>query len=149
MAGWQWFGRIHTAVYRATGGRMGGSLAGRPMLLLTTTGRRSAAPRTTPLAYMNDGKDWVVVASNNGAPNDPAWWLNLQASPEATVQEGADLWSVHAHRASPSEHERLWPRLIAHNPPWAGYQARTSREIAVVVLERGARRQAPIEGAGE
>jgi deazaflavin-dependent oxidoreductase (nitroreductase family) len=146
LAGWQWFGRAHRAVYLATGGRVGRRLVGRDMLLLTTRGRRSGEPRTTPLSYLADresqrgpsedgqGVDVVVVASNNGAPNHPAWWLNLLAEPTATVQLGAVRYEAHAHLAEGDERERLWPLLVGYNPPYATYAKRTERQIPVVVL---------------
>ena len=134
MASWQWFGRIHSAAYRATGGRLGGRLAGRDMLLLTTRGRRSGELRTTPLSYLEDGQDFVVVASNNGGPRDPAWWLNLCADPKAEIQVGDKQYSVRAHRAEGEERARLWPLLVAYNPPYATYATRTPRPMPVVVL---------------
>jgi len=134
MANWHWIGRIHRAVYRASGGRLGGRLAGRDMLLLTTTGRRSGEPRTTPLSYLTDAADFVVVASNNGAPGDPAWWLNLAADPAAKIQVGGRQYAVRAHRAEGEERTRLWPLLVAYNPPYATYAKRTTRPIPVVVL---------------
>ena len=134
MANWHWIGRIHRAVYRASGGRVGGRLAGRDMLLLTTTGRRSGEPRTTPLSYLTDAADFVVVASNNGAPADPAWWLNLAADPAAEIQVGGRQYVVRAHRAEGEERARLWPLLVAYNPPYATYAKRTTRPIPVVVL---------------
>jgi len=134
MASWQWFGRLHRAVYLKTGGRLGGRLAGRDMLLLTTRGRRSGEPRTTPLSYLKDGDDFVVVASNNGGPRDPAWWLNLEADSRAEIVVATRRLPVAAHLARGEERERLWPLLIAYNPPYATYAKRTTRDIPVVVL---------------
>ena len=139
MASWNWFGRVHRAVYRATGGKLGGNLAGRHMLLLTTRGRRSGELRTTPLSYMADGDDYVVVASNNGGPKDPAWWLNLTADPSAEVQVGSQVFTMRAHRAEGEERERLWPLLVDYNPPYATYAKRTERAIPVVVLSASKR----------
>jgi deazaflavin-dependent oxidoreductase (nitroreductase family) len=136
MARWQWFGRIHCAAYRATGGKLGGRLAGRDMLLLTTRGRRSGELRTTPLSYLVDADDLVVVASNNGEPRNPAWWLNLLADPAAELQVGRERYAVVAHRAVGEECDRLWPLLVAYNPPYATYAKRTTRAIPVVVLQR-------------
>ncbi len=107
MASWQWFGNAHRAIYRMTKGRIGASLAGRPMLLLTTTGRKSGEPRTTPLSYLRDGDDCVVVASNNGGDRHPAWWLNLDASSGARVEVGSEGWAVEAVRAEGEAYERL------------------------------------------
>jgi F420H(2)-dependent quinone reductase len=149
VANWSWFTRLHRAVYRRTGGRVGARLAGLDMLLLTTTGRRSGEPRTVPLACFPlrrvaeagaatpapDG-DWVVVGSNNGQEREPGWWLNLQACPEAFVQLGGERWRARTRLASGAERERLWPELVRRNPAYARYAQRTSREIPVVVLAR-------------
>ena len=86
MANWNWFGNLHRYVYEKTGGRVGGNLAGLRMLLLTTTGRKSGKQYTTPLACFSDGADLVVVASNNGQDRHPAWWLNLEHTPEVDVR---------------------------------------------------------------
>ncbi len=136
MASWQWFGNLHRAVYRVTNGRVGAQLVGRPMLLLTTTGRRSGEPRTTPLSYLRDGDDCIIVASNNGADRHPAWWLNLDASPKAQIKVGREGWEVEALVASGDEYERLWPMLLDYNPRYAGYKAKTDRNIPVVILRR-------------
>ena len=134
MASWQWFGRIHSAAYRATAGRLGGRLAGRDMLLLTTRGRRSGEPRTTPLSYFRDGHNFVVVASNNGGPRDPAWWLNLEQTPRATIQIGREVREVVASRATPEEWATLWPRVKEYNPFYGVYEQITTRDIPVVIL---------------
>jgi deazaflavin-dependent oxidoreductase (nitroreductase family) len=136
MGSWQWFGNMHRAAYRATGGRIGHNLAGLPMLLLTTTGRRSGEPRTTPLTYMDDGDHWVIVGSNNGGPSDPAWWFNLQSEPNANIQVRGNTHRVRAHLATGEERAGLWPTLKNHNPAYARYEKKAPREIPVVVLER-------------
>jgi deazaflavin-dependent oxidoreductase (nitroreductase family) len=138
MADWQWFGRLHRRVYLATGGRLGGNLAGRHMLILTTTGRRSGEARSTPLSFMRDGDDCIIVASNNGGPRNPAWWLNLRADANALVQVGREQWEVESRKADEGEYERLWPLLIAYNPPYAAYKEKAEREIPVVILKRRA-----------
>src|SRR5262245_62487452 len=92
---------VHSAIYRLSGGRVGGRLSGMPMLLLTTRGRRSGRERTLPLLYVADEKGWVVVASNAGDDRHPAWWLNLRARPEARVQVGRERCAVRARRAAP------------------------------------------------
>jgi deazaflavin-dependent oxidoreductase (nitroreductase family) len=119
-----------------TNGRIGSRIAGRPMLLLTTTGRKSGEARTTPLSYLRDGDDCVIVASNNGGDRHPAWWLNLEALPHAEIKVGADQWSIDASAAEGEERERLWPMLLEYNPQYAGYQSKTRRHIPVVVLRR-------------
>ena len=134
MANWAWVGRIHRAIYRASGGRVGARLAGLDMLLLTTTGRRSGEPRTQPLACFADGDDWVVVASNAGQDRHPAWFLNLEACPDAQVRIGREAWAVRAHVAEGEERERLWPWLKERNPAYARYEQRTERRIPVVIL---------------
>ena len=136
MANWEWFTKVHRCVYRRSGGRLMARLAGIDMLLLTTQGRRSGLPRTTPLACFRDGEDLVVVASNNGQAHDPAWWRNLEERPQAEVQLGAERFAVRARRASGAERERLWPWLVQRNRAYARYAHKTSREIPVVVLER-------------
>jgi deazaflavin-dependent oxidoreductase (nitroreductase family) len=132
---WRVTGRIHAALYRATGGRIGHSAGRITNLLLTTTGRRSGQARTVPLAYLADGERFVVVASNGGADRPPAWWTNLRARPEAIVQVGARVVPVVARAATAAEHAVLWPRLTAVNPFFAQYAQITSRRIPVVVLE--------------
>jgi F420H(2)-dependent quinone reductase len=129
-------GRSHRAVYRLTGGRLLGRVAGMPVLLLTTTGRRSGRARTTPLTYFEVGEDLVVVASNGGEDSPPAWWLNLCALPEATITVATDTHPVTARAATDEEHERLWPMITTTHPGYAGYARRTHRPIPVVVLSR-------------
>lgn len=131
---WKVISAIHTAFYRATKGRLGHRAAGLASLLLTTTGRRSGSERTVALTYVPDGADYVVVASNGGADRPPAWWLNLQAKPHATVQVGPDLVTVVAHTAGVSERQQLWPKLTAANPFYVRYELLTGRPIPVVIL---------------
>jgi deazaflavin-dependent oxidoreductase (nitroreductase family) len=134
MANWAWVTKVHRAIYQKTDGRVGARLAGLPMCLLTTVGRKSGLPRTLPLACFPDGDDLVVVASNNGQEHDPAWWLNLREQPEADVQFGRERRRMTASRATPEEHARLWPWLKQRNPAYARYDGRTEREIPIVVL---------------
>ena len=129
------FVRANIVLYRWSGGAVGGRLRGAPVLLLTTTGRRSGLPRTTPLLYLVEGHALALVASNGGSPAHPAWFLNLEASPDVEVQVRRERRQMRAHRAAPEERERLWPKLLALYPPYESYQRRTSREIPVVVLE--------------
>jgi deazaflavin-dependent oxidoreductase (nitroreductase family) len=128
--------RVHRAIYQLSGGRVGGNLAGIRVLLLTTRGWRSGLPRVLPLLYVEAGKDYVVVASNAGDDRDPAWWKNLQACPEASVQAGRERHAVRARRAAPEEEAALWPKLVAAYAPYARYRERTRRAIPVVILER-------------
>jgi len=121
--------------YRATGGRIGGKfLRGAPVMLLTTTGRTSGLPRTVPLIYLENGEDLVVVASKGGMSKHPVWYLNLEANPEATVEIGRRRLSLRARRVTDEEKAELWPRLLEVYQDYGDYQARTSRNIPVVVL---------------
>jgi deazaflavin-dependent oxidoreductase (nitroreductase family) len=128
-------GALHTALYRLTGGRIGGRLYGAPVLLLTTRGRKTGKTRTTPLLYLEDGDRLVVVASKGGAPRHPAWFLNLTADPEVTVERGRERLPMRAHEADEEERARYWPQVVAMYPGYAGYQEKTSRRIPLVVLE--------------
>ena len=131
------FGAEHVRVYRETGGERGYSWRrGSKILLLTTTGRSSGEPRTTPLIHRVDGDRWVIVASNGGATDDPAWLKNLQASPQATVEVKADTVPVVASVAEGDERARLWAQMNEVWPDYDAYQAKTDREIPVVLLTR-------------
>jgi deazaflavin-dependent oxidoreductase (nitroreductase family) len=126
----------HVLAYRASGGRIGHHLPGfPPMLLLDHVGARSATRRTTPLIYVTDGADVVIVASKGGHPRHPAWLHNLRAHPDTTVQIGSERRAVHAREASAPEHARLWPLAVETYGGYAGYQKRTQREIPLVILE--------------
>ena len=128
--------RAHARVYKATGGRIGGRVAGLPnLLLLDHVGARSGKLRTTPLVYMPDGDNLLVVASKGGHPRHPAWFHNLRAHPDTEVQIGPERRRVHAREATPEERERLWPRAAEYNPHWGRYRTRTTREIPLVLLE--------------
>ena len=126
--------QAHSAVYRVTDGKVGGRMFKSPVLLLNTTGRKSGTERTTPLLYLQDGEDIAIVASNGGARQHPAWYLNLRANPEATVEIGDRKLRVRAEQASPEEKERLWPKLVEMYGSYEDYQRRTEREIPVIVL---------------
>jgi len=107
---------------------------GMPVLLLTTTGRRSGKPRTTPLTFFRDGANLVVIASNGGADQPPDWSLNLQRNPRAVVNIGKDELTVQARTASTEERERLWVGITATYSGYARYQAKTARQIPVLIL---------------
>jgi len=129
------FVKVHVALYRASRGRLGGRLRkGAPVLLLMTTGRKTGKRRTTPLLYAEDGGRYVVVASAGGAPAHPAWYLNLRSNPAATIQVGGRELAVTAETAGPEERARLWPRVTQMWPQYDDYQAKTRREIPVVIL---------------
>jgi deazaflavin-dependent oxidoreductase (nitroreductase family) len=131
--GWQ---QEHARRYLATGGQDGHIWEGVTTLLLTTTGRRSGQSRTTPLIYGRDGERYVVVASRGGAPAHPAWYENLVAQPDVQVQVMAERFKARARTAAPAERAALWKKMAAIWPPYDEYQARTVREIPVVILER-------------
>ena len=127
--------RIHVALVRVTRGRIGARIGkGLPVLLLTTTGRKSGKRRTTPLLYVEDGRRYVVVASVGGAPKHPAWYLNLEADPTARVEVGRRRFTARAEMAGPEERARLWRAVTAMYPRYDAYQAKTTREIPVVIL---------------
>jgi F420H(2)-dependent quinone reductase len=128
------FTATHVAAYRLSGGRLGGRMFGMAVLLLDHVGRRSGRRRTTPLLYLADGPDLVVVASRGGSDWMPAWWLNLQARPRATVTIGRTRRQVLARKATPDEHALLWPRLVAEHPDYELYLTRTTRELPVIIL---------------
>jgi deazaflavin-dependent oxidoreductase (nitroreductase family) len=128
----------HTFIYRASGGRLGHRVPGAPpTLLLEHVGAKSGQKRTSPLTYtLGDGDDLVLVASKGGYPKNPAWFHNLKANPDTTVQVGRERRPVHARVATPEERERLWPRVVDNYSGYAEYQKRTDREIPLVILER-------------
>jgi deazaflavin-dependent oxidoreductase (nitroreductase family) len=130
------FGAEHVRVYRETAGARGYRWRGTTILLLTTTGRTSGESRTTPLIHRVDGDRWVVIASKGGAPDHPAWYRNLLADPEATIEVEADEVPVVATTAEGEERDRLWASLTEAWPAYDDYQAKTEREIPVVVLTR-------------
>ncbi|MFI6262249.1 nitroreductase family deazaflavin-dependent oxidoreductase [Micromonospora sp. NPDC051006] len=105
-------------------------------LLLTTRGRRSGKPRRTALIYGRDGENYLVVASQGGAPEHPAWYRNLLADPVVEVQVGAETFTARARTATPEEKPRMWKTMAAIWPAYDDYQTKTDREIPVVVLER-------------
>jgi deazaflavin-dependent oxidoreductase (nitroreductase family) len=126
--------RTHLGVQRLSRGRLLRHVAGMPVLLLTTTGRRSGKARTTPLTFFREGDDLVVIASNGGADRAPDWSLNLEAHPQAIVRIGRERLAVHARLATDAERERLWPQITATYAGYARYEQRTSRRIPVVLL---------------
>ena len=131
---WNAMVRFNVLAYRLTGGRVGGKLGQAPILLLHHVGRKTGEEHTSPLIYIEDGDDLVIVASKGGAPKDPLWWPNLEANPRTTVQVGSERREVVARRASAEEKRRLWPRLNEVWPDYERYQQRTKRDIPVVIL---------------
>ncbi|QKG26960.1 nitroreductase family deazaflavin-dependent oxidoreductase [Actinomadura verrucosospora] len=134
--------RANIALYRATGGRVGGTWRigagfrkGVPICLLTTKGRKTGKPRTQPLLYMPDGDRVVIVASQGGLPKHPLWYLNLCADARVTVQVRRDVRRMRARTASSEERAALWPRLLDVYADFDKYQSWTDREIPVVICE--------------
>ncbi len=128
--------REHLERYLQTDGEDGHIWRGVPTLLLTTTGRKSGEPYTTPLIYGEDAGRYVVVASRGGAPTHPQWYLNLNANPSVGAQVAADKFQATARTASSDEKPALWALMTGIYPPYDEYQAATEREIPVVILER-------------
>jgi deazaflavin-dependent oxidoreductase (nitroreductase family) len=128
-------GKMTVPLYRLSRGRIGGKVGRAPVLLLTTTGRKSGQQRTAPVLYMRDGERLVVIGSNAGNMKAPAWALNLRATPDAVAEVRADKREVRARVAEGEERAELWRRM---NDAFAGfddYKTKTSRDIAVFVLE--------------
>jgi len=133
----QLFGDEHTRRYRETDGEVGHIWwRGSKILLLTTKGRKSGEPRTTPLIYEEADGDYVVVASKGGAPEHPGWYRNLANEPEVELQVKNEVFPARARTATGVERERLWKLAARQWPDYDEYQTRTDREIPVVVLER-------------
>jgi deazaflavin-dependent oxidoreductase (nitroreductase family) len=130
------FGAEHVRVYQETGGRRGYDWRGAEILLLSTEGRKSGETRIAPLIHREDDGRWVLVASQGGRPEHPAWFKNLTAQPDAEIQVKADKIPVRAREAEGEERERLWKRMTEVWPAYDDYQKRTDRRIPVVVLER-------------
>jgi deazaflavin-dependent oxidoreductase (nitroreductase family) len=127
---------LNVVAYRLSGGGIGGTfLRGAPVLLLTTIGRRSGEPRTVPLLYLRDGENVVIVGSKGGMSRHPLWFRNLEANPEVEIQIGKEKQRMTARRAAEREKSALWPRLLEMYRDFADYQARTDRNIPVVILE--------------
>ena len=130
--GWQ---QEHVKVYQETGGEDGHIWNGVPTLLLTTKGRKSGKPFTTPLIYGRDGGHYLIIASRGGADHHPQWYLNLVADSEIEVQVQADKFPARARAAAGEEKARLWKTMTAVWPSYDNYQAQTKREIPLVVIE--------------
>ena len=129
---------VHTLLYQRTGGRLGHTIPGVPgkMLLLDHVGAKSGTRRTSPLLYFKDGENLVIVASKGGFPKHPAWFHNLKANPDTSVQVGSEHRQVHARVATPEERERLWQKAVKSYRGYADYQVRSKgREIPLVILE--------------
>jgi F420H(2)-dependent quinone reductase len=127
----------HTAIFRLTGGRVGGRMVGGPILLLHHVGAKSGKRRISPLLYLPDGERMVIVASKGGYTKHPGWFHNLKANPDTTVEVPREgKVAVRAREASAAEREDLWPRMVDLYQGYATYQRSTSREIPLVILDR-------------
>lgn len=122
--------------FRANGGKVGGPFEGAPMVLLTTTGAKSGRERTTPLVYTTDGDRLVIIASAGGADHHPAWYHNLTARPDVTLEVGPEQFPARARIVEEPERSRLYAQMAAVMPGFNAYQEKTSRTIPVVILER-------------
>lgn len=136
----KYMSRANTAIYRATGGRVGktwrigaGMKSKPPICLLTTIGRKSGQARTVPLVYLADGEDVVVVASQGGRPENPMWFGNIVANTAVDIEIGRTKRAYKAHAADATERAALWPRLVALYADFESYQSWTEREIPVVI----------------
>jgi deazaflavin-dependent oxidoreductase (nitroreductase family) len=127
---------LHEAVFRASGGRLLGSFGGMPVLILSTTGRKSGKTRSTMLTSpVREGDRVVLVASYGGDDRHPAWFLNLRDHPEVTVTMGGTTRPMQARVATSDEKAELWPKVVAAYRGYGGYQTKTSRDIPLVILE--------------
>jgi deazaflavin-dependent oxidoreductase (nitroreductase family) len=131
------YGEAHVRRYRETNGEVGHIWRrGSKVLLLTTTGRTSGRPSTAPLIYETDGDGYVIVASDGGAAEHPGWYRNLQKTPRVEVQVKGEVFPAIAHTTTGDERARLWKLAAQQWPAYDDYQARTEREIPLVMLER-------------
>jgi len=129
-------GEEHVRVYRETNGEKGYIWNGVPILLLTTTGRKSGQPRTIPIIFTHYGDSWVIIASKGGSPTHPKWYLNIVGDPNVQVQVKADVYDAVARTAESPEREKIWAECVKTWPNYDIYQSRTDRQIPVVVIDR-------------
>jgi F420H(2)-dependent quinone reductase len=127
--------KVHVAALRLSGGRIGASVRGAPVLILHHRGRRSGEERVCPLLYLPDGERMVIVASKGGSHRHPAWFLNLREMKETEVEVGGKTRRVSVRIAAQDERDELWPRVVEIWPDYAQYQKRTDRQIPLIVLE--------------
>jgi deazaflavin-dependent oxidoreductase (nitroreductase family) len=125
---------VHSGIYHATGGKLLGRMGQSPILLLNSVGRKSGKKRATPLLYVVDGESFVIIASKGGTPSHPAWYLNLKANPDATVEVGDRKVRMRAEEEGGEEKERLWQKMAEMYSTYDDYQKKTKREIPLLVL---------------
>jgi F420H(2)-dependent quinone reductase len=128
------FMALHVGMYRLSNGKLGGSMRGFKLLLLTTQGRKSGKTYTTPLGCFDSDGGYIIVASNGGQPTHPAWYFNLQSNPQVTIQIMEKIAPATAEVLSGETRARAWQQVIAAAPDYAGYEKRTSREIPLILL---------------
>ncbi|MCV7303128.1 nitroreductase family deazaflavin-dependent oxidoreductase [Mycobacterium barrassiae] len=131
----KYFARAHIWAYRRTDGRIGAKLLWFPAALVTTTGRKSGRPRTTPTLYLDDGDRVILPASFGGRDSDPAWYLNIESNPQIHLQIRDRHLDLIARDATEEERKRYWPKLIRMYPPYRGYRQAADRVIPMVVCE--------------
>jgi deazaflavin-dependent oxidoreductase (nitroreductase family) len=136
MSEWEDFNRRNVEEFRANQGRVGGMFEGAPMVVLTTTKRKTGGKKETPLMYLPDDDRVVVFASWGGAPRDPGWYRNLVADPNVTVEVGTEKYDATANVLTGEERDRLYARQAELWPQFGEYQAKTGRVIPVIALER-------------
>ncbi|TAH53609.1 MAG: nitroreductase family deazaflavin-dependent oxidoreductase [Chloroflexota bacterium] len=129
------FMRFQIYMYRRSGGKRFGHMRGMPILLLTTTGRKTGKQHVTPVMYFRDGNNYVITASYGGLDKQPSWFLNLRANPQVSIEVDGMTESVTAHQANPEEKKRLWALLVKQAPFFEDYQKKTTRDIPIVILE--------------
>ena len=136
MANWLWFTKLHTKIFRLTGGRLGANLAGIDIVFVDTIGHKSGQVRSVPIACYDYGNDLIISGSNNGQDSDPLWWRNLQAHPEVWVQRGTERYRVRAELISGDERDTAWQVVIKKNIAQVHHQKKTQRQIPVIRLRR-------------
>lgn len=122
-------------LYQRSGGKIGGKIQGLPVLLLTTTGRKTGKHRTTPLGYLEHEGAYAVIASNAGFEANPAWYHNLLSNPQVTIQIQDKHLEAIAERVDPKLRQQLWTKLVERAPGYGAYEKRTTREIPIVLLQ--------------
>ncbi len=130
----QLFAKLHIFLFRASGGRFGSRVGRLPVMLLSTLGRKSGRERTRPLVYLQDGDEYIVIASAGGQEKNPDWYFNLKASPKVSFELENGRKSADAIEADPEQRQKLWPKVVERGPFYDGYQRKTRREIPVIIL---------------